>query len=102
MSSQTALLRRLAWNVLPASVVVGAVWFALAGEEGLLRRHELKQQLLAIQTHHEQVQQDNAELRRHIRALRTEVRAVERTAATQLLLAQPGSTVYRFDGERRD
>ncbi len=97
MSLQPALLRRLIWNVLPATVVVGAVWFALAGEEGLLRRHELKQQLIAIETHQRQVEADNAALRRQIRGLQSEVRAVEREAAGQLLLAQPGSTIYRFN-----
>ncbi len=101
MSSQPALFRRLLWNVLPAVMVVGAVWFALAGEEGLLRRHELKQRLMAIDTHRSQVESDNTALRRQIRGLRADVRAVEREAASQLLLARPGSTVYRFDAPEK-
>jgi cell division protein FtsB len=95
-SVHTALFRRLIWNVLPVVLVTGALWMALAGEDGLLRRHELKHQLAATKARTENVLLENQALRREIRALRSEQAAVQRASATTLLTAQPGSTIYRF------
>ena len=91
------LFRRLVWNVLPVVLVTGALWMALAGEDGLLRRHELKFQLATIKIRTERVRAENESLRRDIRALQSERAAVQRASATTLLTAQPGSTIYRFD-----
>lgn len=90
------LIRRLVWNVLPVGLVVGALWMALAGDDGLLRRHELKYQLATTQMRTERVRAENESLRRQIRALRSERAAVQRASAATLLTAQPGSTIYRF------
>jgi cell division protein FtsB len=70
---------------------------ALAGEDGLLRRHELKYQLASIKVRTERVRAENESLRRNIRALQSEQAAVQRASARTLLTAQPGSTVYRFE-----
>lgn len=93
----TALFRRLIWNVLPVVLVVGALWMALAGEDGLLRRHELKHQLASTKVRTERMHQENAALRREIRGLRAEAAMVQRASAATLLTAAPGSTIYRFD-----
>ena len=91
------LIRRLVWNVLPVGLVIGALWMALAGEDGLLRRHELKFQLAATQMRTERIRAENQDIRREIRALRSEKAAVQRASAATLLTAQPGSTIYRFE-----
>jgi len=89
-------IRRLIWNILPVGLVLGALWMALAGEDGLLRRHELKYHLATIKTRTERMHTENEALRREIRALRSEEAAVQRASAATLLTAQPGSTIYRF------
>ena len=91
------LFRRLVWNVLPVVLVIGALWMALAGEDGLLRRHELKYQLASIKMRTERVRAENENLRRNIRALQSEQAAVQRASASTLLTAQPGSTIYRLE-----
>jgi len=78
-------------------LVVSALWMALAGEDGLLRRHELKYQLASIKMRTERVRMENESLRREIRALQSEEAAVQRASASTLLTAQPGSTIYRFE-----
>jgi cell division protein FtsB len=90
------LFRRLVWNVFPAALVVVALWMALAGEDGLLRRHELKHQLAATKTRTERVKQENQSLRRQIRSLRHDEAVIQRASAETLLTAQPGSTIYRL------
>ena len=94
---QHVVVRRLIWNVLPVALVIGALWMALAGDDGLLRRHELKYQLSSIKQRTERVRIENDALRRQIRALRTDAAAVQRASATTLLTAQRGSVIYRFE-----
>lgn len=102
MSTESPLVRRLLWNLVPLAVVVGAVTTTLIGEEGLLNRHELKQRLYAMQARVEDVELENARLQAQVRALQDDPRAVRREAATQLLLAPEGSTIYRFESTSGD
>ena len=92
----SALFRRLIWNVLPVALVIGALWMALVGEEGLLKRHELKHQLTVLQDRTVRLESHNDSLRRHIRALHTEPAVVQRASAETMLPATPGSTIFRF------
>ncbi len=92
----SALFRRLIWNVVPAIIVVGAVGMVLGGKEGLLKRHELKHQLVVMKGRTERLEMENDALRREIRALHSEPTVVQRAAAEALLNAAPGSTIYRF------
>jgi len=92
----SALLRRLLWNVVPVALVIGALWMALVGDEGLLKRHELKHQLVVLHDRTKRTETDNETLRRHIRALRNEPAVVQRASAETMLTAMPGSTIYRF------
>ncbi|RME26852.1 MAG: septum formation initiator family protein [Deltaproteobacteria bacterium] len=91
------LVRRLLWNLLPLVVVVVALWSTLWGREGLLARHEVKQQLYALQDQVAHLEDDNARMAARIRQLREDPDAVRRAAARQLLLVEPGTTVYRFE-----
>lgn len=91
-----ALARRLLWNVLPVVLVVGAVWVAFVGKDGLLKRHEVKGELARMESRTERLKAENAELERQIRALRSEQVALQRATAETLLMAPAGSTIYRF------
>lgn len=99
MTSESPLVRRLLWNLVPFAVVVGAVATTLIGEEGLLNRSVLKQRLFAMEQRVEDVNLENDRLRSQVRALQDDPRVVRRVAAEQLLVAPPGSTIYRFEAE---
>jgi cell division protein FtsB len=95
------MLRRLVWSVLPAVLVIGFVQMALLGDDGLLKRHHVKQRLYTTHAKVEQVQQLNASLAARVRLLRTNPTFVERTVGERLLLAREGGTIYRFEGPIR-
>lgn len=97
MTFESVLIRRLVWNVVPAALVVGALWASLAGEHGLLERHKLKARLAATQAEVVRVQQENTRLASEVRALRQDPVALRREAARTLLRAEAGATIYRFE-----
>ena len=92
-----SLLLRLLYQVLPITVIVGAIGYTLVGEDGLLNRHAIKQDLYATQTRVERITVENKILQAKIDAIRQDPDAVRRTAADSLLLAPSGSVIYRFD-----
>lgn len=91
------LVRRLLWNLVPLVAVVAAVSWTMLGKEGLLNRHAVKQQLLARQQQVERLEHENAALATQVRLLRQDRRAVQRAVAEELLLVEPGATIYRFE-----
>ena len=100
-SGMHTLVWRLVWNVIPVLMVFGAVQMALLGDDGLLQRHQVKQRLYATQGKVDAVKIHNQRLRARIRMLRTEPAYVKRAVAEKLLLAEAGSTIYRFEGPIR-
>ena len=94
---RSAMVRRLIWNLVPASVLVGALWIALAGENGLLERSTLQQRLIATEARVSHVEDGNRTLEADIRALKTAPQIRRRVAAESLLRAEEGSVIYRFD-----
>ena len=97
MSLESVLIRRLVWNVVPAAFVVGTLWTALAGEHGLLNRHQIKARLSATEAEVHRVEADNAALRAEIGALKSNAMALRRITANTLLRAEPGTTIYRLE-----
>lgn len=97
--TESPLVRRLMWNLVPLAIIVAAVGTTLTGADGLLNRHGQKQRLHALQAQVEQVEVRNAELRDRIHSLHQEPLALQREAAQQLLLAPPGATLYRFGSD---
>ncbi|MAY81102.1 MAG: hypothetical protein CL930_10005 [Deltaproteobacteria bacterium] len=97
----STVVRRLVWNVLPVVLVVGFMQMALFGDDGLLKRHQVKQHLYATQAKVGQVEKLNAELAARVRMMRTNPAFVERAAGERLLLAKEGGTIYRFEGPIR-
>lgn len=98
----TALARRLIWNVLPAALVIGAVYMTVAGKSGLLARHALKQRVHTTQVAVEALHGSNAHKRARIAAIKLDPEALQRAAADELLVAPPGAVVYRFSDEPVD
>ena len=97
-SGTHTVVRRLVWNVIPVLMVLAAVQMALLGDDGLLKRHQVKQRLYATQTKVDSVKIHNEKLRSRIRLLRTDPTHMKRVVAEKLLLAEAGSTIYRFEG----
>ena len=95
------VVRRLVWNVVPVLMVLAAVQMALLGDDGLLKRHQVKQRLYTTQAQVDAVKLHNEKLRANIRLLRTDPTYVKRAVAQQLLMAEEGSTIYRFEGPIR-
>jgi len=99
-SAQSSLLsslgRRLLWSLVPAAIVLGAVWGVVFGDDGLIERHAIKQRQARVEERVTTLEAENAKLRDEIRRLREDPVAVRRAAAEQLLAAEPGSTIYRL------
>lgn len=82
--------------MIPAVIAVGGIWGVVFGQEGLVRRHALKQRLFVMQERVTAIETENEVLRLKIQRLREDPIALRRAAAEQLLAAEPGSTIYRF------
>ena len=91
------LARRLVWNVLPALMLVGVIYLAVWGEDGIWARRRIGAELARTERRLNDVRSDNARLSREVMALRDDPITLERAAAEDLLLVPPGSTVYRFE-----
>jgi len=94
---ENRLIRRLAFNVVPALLIVGIAGYALIGEEGFLKREVFRQRLHATEAQVERLELENQILQVRIQALRTDPEAIRRAAASQLLTGEPGTTIYRFE-----
>jgi cell division protein FtsB len=90
-------LLRLLYQVLPIAALVVAIGYTLIGEEGLLNRHAIKQELYATQARVERISEENEHLRARIDALRQDPDEVRRAAAERMLLAPAGSVIYTFE-----
>ncbi len=92
----SALARRLIWNVVPAALLVGALYMTLAGKEGLLARHAHKARVAQTHARIEALEAENARKRARVEALRQDPIVLRRVAAEQLLVADAGATLWRF------
>ena len=86
-------------SVVPFTIMGAVVLMAIFGDHGLVRRHELKAKQAEVELDIDQLERDNAELRRQIKLLDTHRVGLRRMAAEELLVAPAGSTIYRFEGE---
>ena len=62
-SGTHTVVRRLVWNVVPVLMVLASVQMALLGDDGLLKRHQVKQRLYATQSKVDSVKVHNEKLR---------------------------------------
>lgn len=99
-------LRHFVLTIVPALIALVVVGFALFGDHGLFRRHELRRQLAEMQSEVIRLERENLLLQREIKLVRERPEAIRRAAAEELLVAPRGSTIYRFsepkEPERRD
>ncbi|MFZ5480060.1 MAG: FtsB family cell division protein [Myxococcota bacterium] len=90
-------LQKLVLTVVPAFLVVGLVYAAIAGDDGLVRRHRMQVDLERVQRKLEALEAENARLAREVGRLREDEATVRRAIAEELLLVPADSTVYRFE-----
>lgn len=98
-TAQAIRLRQILLTIVPALLALAVVILALFGDNGLLRRHDLRRQLYQVTEEMKALKEENQRLRIEIERLQKSGVALEREAAERLLMASPGSTVYRFPKE---
>nr|WP_320115440.1 septum formation initiator family protein [uncultured Desulfuromonas sp.] len=81
--------------VLIAVAVVG-LGFALFGEKGALRLHQVQQHRAQLAAHYEQLQQANTHLRNEIESLSHDERYMEQVARSTFNLVRDGEIIYQF------
>lgn len=91
------LRQRLLLTILPAAMVVGLAWAAVAGDNGFFRLMRMQTDLERVQRRLSHVQAENDRLAREVEQLRDDETTVRRAIAEELLLVPPESTVYRFE-----
>lgn len=91
------LARRLVMTIVPFTLMGAVVLMAIFGDHGLVRRHELRQKHAEVERRIQELQSENSELRRQIRLLDEDPVGLQRLAVEELLVAPPGSTIYRFE-----
>nr|WP_320048413.1 septum formation initiator family protein [uncultured Desulfuromonas sp.] len=78
------------------AVAVIGLGFALFGEKGALRLHQVQQHQAQLKARYLQLQQDNAHLRNEIEALSHDERYVEQVARSTFNLVRDGEIIYQF------
>jgi len=86
-------------TIVPFVLMGSVVLMAIFGDHGLVRRHELRAQISETEIRLAEIERENAALRRQIRSMDKDRIGVQRLAAQELLVAPPGSTIYRFETE---
>ena len=86
-------------TIVPFVLMGSVVLMAIFGDHGLVRRHELRTQIGETEIRLAEIERENAALRRQIRSMDKDRIGVQRLAAQELLVAPPGSTIYRFETE---
>ncbi len=89
--------RRLLLTGLPTLVAVCLVGASVWGDHGLLRRHELKQELHTATARLARVERDNQRLLRELSLMERDPVVLERVAADELRWAREGTILFRFD-----
>jgi cell division protein FtsB len=64
------------------------------GQNGYLSLRRQQRELQTLRQQIQQLKQENAELAKQIKALRTDPAAIERLAREQMRLAKPGEIIY--------
>ena len=90
--------RRAYWGTLAvATSLVGALaYHVICGEHGYLAYRSERQRYEALQKQTLQMEQENQALQKHIDALKSDPKAVEKVAREQLHMAKPGEIVITY------
>jgi cell division protein FtsB len=95
------VLYRMRRRIATAAVIVAALVFgyhAIFGENGLSVYQQRRAEDRAVQKRIAELQQENARLAQHVKALRTDPDAIEREARDRLHYARPGEVIWTEDG----
>jgi cell division protein FtsL len=79
-----------------ASLVAGLAYHVICGEHGYLAYRHERQQYETLQQQTNQLQQENQDLQKHIDALKSDPKAIEKIAREQLHMARPGEVVITY------
>jgi cell division protein FtsB len=75
-------------------VCLALVVHEVFGQNGILALRHQRKELEAQQLKIQQLQQENEQLERQIKALRSDPKAIERLAREQMRMARPGEIIY--------
>jgi len=97
--------RRAYWATLTAAslLVAGLAYHVICGEHGFLAYRNEHQQYEALQKQDIQLEQENQALQKHIDALKSDPKAIEKVAREQLHMAKPNEIVITYsDAQSRE
>ena len=92
------IVRSLAW-LLPFALLVlaiVAVPLRILDAQGLPRYRALSTELSEVKNHNARLRREVRDLEREVRALRTDPAAIERIARDELGMVRPGEMVFQF------
>ena len=83
------------------------VWVALIvheiyGEHGYLALRREKREYDSLQQEVRRLQEENQQLEKHIEALKSDPKAIERIARDQMHMARPGERIYTLPEKDKD
>lgn len=90
--------RRGSWATLAAAaaLVAALAYHVICGEHGYLAFRRERQQYEALRNQTVELQQENQALQKHIDALKSDPKAIEKVAREQLHMAKPGEIVITY------
>jgi cell division protein FtsB len=94
------VLYRMRRRIATAAVIAAALVFgyhAIFGENGISVYQQRRAEDRAVQKRIAQLQQENARLAQHVKALKTDPDAIEREARDRLRYARPGEVIWTED-----
>ncbi len=102
-----ALLQRLPANlvqrtllaVLPAAAILGVAGSTVWGDDGLLARSELEQELETASARLSKIDRENQRLLHELQVMSEDPVVMERVVAEELSRGKNGAIIYRFDAE---
>ena len=95
--SQQIFRLRLIYAVLPTIFICTILWYAVLGEQGILRYHMLKQSLNIVRNDTTATEAHNRDIRNQITRYRQSPRLLQLHAADRLYRTDTNATVYRFN-----
>ena len=89
-------LRDKVKKLLSAIIVLGLVYYFLAGNRGLIRLVQMKTEKHRLMKEVAKIEEDNGRSIEDIRSLKYDLRSIERIAREDLGLVKKGEVVFRF------
>lgn len=83
-------------GILTGAIVAILLWMFIGGSDGLYRHARMRMEIADLRQSNEILTQQNAELRRQIDSLTSNLDYIERVARERYGMAKPGERVYRI------